>query len=260
MGSLPNVSAFLGTAFGLDGYHGSFVGQASFDGVISVMMHPRNQVAALLPDDLVPAEAASATPELHPVVILFGDQREASLLTGGFPVALGITYQESMLAIPCVRHIHGLQLHTFSAIMHTNHAPARWSGNTYYGYAKQMADLGWSDTSFVVAEPNGGVIAHARIETADVWFSPDKAPGVALRNIRDYFALPILGRKDDGTYVASHFEWRFDDAAVRPVDASLSVERGLAGLQSGVHADAPSGSIQVRRMRWRVSWPFAPRF
>jgi hypothetical protein len=175
-------------------------------------------------------------------------------------VALGISYQESMLAIPGVRHVHGLQLHTFSAIMHTNHAPSRWSGNSYYGYAKEMADLGWSHTSFVVAEPNGRTIAHARIEADDKWFSADEVPAAALRKIRDYFALPILGRKEDRTYVASHFEWNFDDAAVRPVHTSLSVEGRLAGLPSGIHSDAPLGSIQVRRMRWRVSWPFDPRF
>jgi hypothetical protein len=253
------VSAFVGAALGVEAHRGSFIGQATFDGVISVMLHPRELVAALLPVELRPADAASATPELHPVVLLFGNQRAGSILMAGVPVALGISYHEFMLAVPCVRHVRGVQLHTFSAIMHTDHAPARWSGNSYYGYAKHMADMGWSGESFIVSEPEGAVIAHARIEAVDQWVAAEEPAAAALQTIRGYFELPILGRKDDGTYVASHFEWRFDHAAVRPVDASLSFERGLAGLPPGVYADTASGSIQVKGMRWRVSWPFAPR-
>jgi hypothetical protein len=79
--------------------------------------------------------------------------------------------------------------------------------------------------------------------------------------MRHVFALPIVGRRANGSYVASYFGWDFGAARVRPARAMLSIDTHLVeGLAPRSCSTVESGTFEVQRLIWRLSWPFPCRF
>jgi hypothetical protein len=244
---LPARRLFPGPARKLDPQRARFVGQAHFDGGIALFERPRAEIERMLPPGL--ALAWSTSSDMHPVVYLFGEQREGTLILGGRPIALGIRYPEVALAVPFVRGSASRYLHTWMAYMATSHEAAAWSGARLYGYAKELARLERDTASFRVLDSDGACRVCALVRARD-----DVLPGEdALDAVREMFRLPIVGRNDTGL-VSSFFDWSFADAEVRAIDVALEwIRPPLAGFAAGTwNADA---AFAVRRMRWRVSWP-----
>ena len=74
--------------------------------------------------------------------------------------------------------------------------------------------------------------------------------------MRAVFALPVIGCRQDGTYVCSYFGWDFRDATVRPSDSCVSVDAHLvAGCGPRLCHDVAAGTFEVQGMIWRLSWP-----
>jgi hypothetical protein len=79
-----------------------------------------------------------------------------------------------------------------------------------------------------------------------------------LAGVRAVFDLPIIGQRDDGSYVTSHFGWDFAAARVRSVRATLPISDALApGITALTCSCLPSATFEVQRMIWRLSWPSA---
>jgi len=252
--------AFPGPAIELAAAGGSFVGQAAFDGTIAWTQWPRAEVERLLPPDLELA-ANVAAPDLHPVVFVFGEQTHGAILFGGFTVPAGPDYWELAIAIPFVKHRRGRHLHVHVPRMYASYFPPVWNGNTHYGFGKELARMGWQGPIFLVTTAEGTLLVHAAVEPAGGW-AP--AEGCALPNLaalRAAFALPVVGRKADGTFVSSYFGWDFTRAAVRPADSWVSIDAPLgAGLVPRECHDVAAGTFEVRGMLWRLTWPAACRF
>jgi hypothetical protein len=247
-------SAFRGPCVGVEAFRGSFVGQARFNGCIVFCNWPRRDVAKLLPDDLELAANFSATPHLHPVAFVFGDQTEGATLYAGLGLRVGISYQEFALAVPFVRHAAGRYLHTYLPRMVSSHFPATWSGNVYYGFPKRMGHMWWQGPVFLMTDDAGRLLLHAQVESAGAW---RPGAGIAeLDRVRAVFGLPVLGRLAAGRYVCSYFDWDFAHARVRPIDALISIDSPFADrLEPGSHPDVASASFRVEGMAWRLSWP-----
>ena len=245
---LPARRLFPGPARKVDPQRARFVGQAHFDGSIAVFQRPRAEIERLLPPGL--ALAWSTSPDLHPVVYVFGEQREGTVIFGGRPIALGIRYPEVALAVPFVRGSASRYLHTWMAYMATSHEAAAWSGTRLYGYAKELARLEHDAESFRVLDADGDCRIRASVRTrGDVDLpGPD-----ALETVREMFRLPIVGQNGTGL-VGSFFDWTFAEAEVRAIDVAVDwIRPPLPGLAAGAwSADA---AFAVRQMRWRVSWP-----
>jgi hypothetical protein len=239
----------------------SFAGQAAFNGCIAVCSWPRAEVAALLPPELVLAGGDAPGRERHPVVFVFGEHTEGATLFGGLTFALGVDYHEFALAVPFVRHRAGRFLHTFVPRMYASFFPAAWAGNTHYGLAKAMATMGWHGPQFVITAPDGALLLHASIEAAGAWQAAALGAWPALLALRQAFALPIAGRRNDGSYVASYFGWDFTEALVRPIDAAVAIDAPLVdGITPRWCSALDAGAFEVRRMLWRLSWPGPCRF
>lgn len=249
---------FEGSVHRDDASAASVASQASFHGFAVVTSWSRAEAAALLPEELVLAPNTSATPELHPVVFLFGDQRGGAAVYGGLTFPTAVVYQEFTLALPFVRHREGDRLLIHVPRMVCSFPPAMWVGNAVYGFEKRMGSMRYEGPIYAVRDSGGALLCHAHFETA-----PPADPNVTrdFEAFRSLFDQPVTGRRADGRFVTSF--WKFDcrDARIRAADALVTIDAPFAaGLYPGEHADVASGSFAVEGMVWKLSWPRACGF
>ncbi len=238
------------------GFAGAFVGQAIFDGCIAFANWPRKDVERLLPPELRLAANVSATPALHPVVFIFGENTDGATIFAGFTLPLGVDYAEFALAIPFVQHGSRDGLHVYIPRMYSGYFPATWNGNLHYGFGKETATMYWDGPVFVVMSEAGALLLRAAVETAAEWQSANSCAVPNFAAMQAVFSLPVLGRKANGTWVRSHFGWDFSAAQVRPAAACVSIEAPLVkGLPRRRCEAVPGGAFDVRGMVWRLSWP-----
>lgn len=253
--------SFAGPCATVNAVTGSFVGRADFNGCIAFCNWRKEDVAAVLPADLELAENISSTPEVHPVAFIFGEQTAGATIFAGVTFPMGVSYHEFAMAIPFVRHRRGRYLHTFVPRMYSSFPPATWAGNAHYGLAKEPASMRWHRPLFVIATPGGGLLFHASVEPAGDWAPGPRAELANFAAMRAVFSLPVVGRRHDGTYVASYFGWDFGAARVRPARAWLSIDAALVeGLAPRWCTALAPGTFEVGRMTWKLSWPDACRF
>ncbi len=239
---------------------GSFLSQARFDGYIAFTNWPRADVERLLPAELQLAPNISATPALHPVVFIFGAVADGATLFAGFTIPLGVGYAEFAMAIPFVTSRDGRYLHTYIARMYSNHFPATWTGNTLYGFAKEMANVRWQGPVLMLTNENDALLLHAAIESRCDWSSGSHCELANFEAARAVFTLPVLGRKSAGTYVHSFFGWDFSAARVRSAESCISIDAPLLeGMTPRRCPGVRTGTFQVEAMLWRLTWPSACR-
>ncbi len=255
LGSVGGMERFLGDSIAASVAGATFVGQATFNGCIAVTTWPRRDVMALLSDGLTLAEHAAGD-DGHPVVFVFGEQTGGAVRVGGYPFPVGQDYREVCVAVPFVRHVHGRHLHTFIPRMYATYLPAVSNGNTHYGFSKRMASISWEGAFYLATSLTGALLLHIETEAVKSAAAP-----ASLAAVRAMFALPMLGRRADGRYVTSYFDWDFDTATVGTADVAVSIaDGGLDAVAARRCPDLPSGSVAVRGMVWRLSWPMPCRF
>jgi hypothetical protein len=140
----------------------------------------------------------------------------------------------------------------FIAGMICDYWPATWNGNVYYGFNKRFASMTATATAFHA--PGDG---NTRGFHATVGGNGRSNDAASLDWIRHVVKLPVLGRRDDGSWVRSSFDWRFDAAIVEPVTVDIDVTAPFAELPGGRYSDADgtAAACRVRGMRWCLSWP-----
>ncbi|HVN85620.1 MAG TPA: hypothetical protein VMW17_12330 [Candidatus Binatia bacterium] len=232
--------------------------EASFNGHIVFSNWSRAEVEKLLPPDLELCANISATPDIHPVVFIFGDQAQGAMLFGGFTFSLGVQYQELGVAVPFVKHRRDPLIHTFMARMYSSYDIATWNGNFHYGFSKVMAKLGWRGPVYLVTAEDGALLLHATVADSGEWLSGDRCTLPNFAAVQWIFSLPVVGRRANGIYVRSYFGWDFGAAQVRTADACGSIDAPfLPGLTPQDWHDVSAGTFEVRNMIWRLSWPSA---
>jgi hypothetical protein len=161
-----------------------------------------------------------------------------------------------MVAVPFVDLPGATGEHLFVAGMSCDFWPAVWNGNFYYGFHKQLAQMRWNGTSYSVTD--GGSRSCFR---AEVQRSGDPPRHEAFDWIRATAALPVLGRRADGSFVVSRFDWDFREAEVEAAAVRLKLGEAFQELPPGDHLLRHDEAVWVRRMGWRLSWPVsaAPR-
>jgi len=248
-------NAFPGPVIDVDTAAGSFVGQARFSGCVAFTNWRRSDVEAVLPPELALATNTIA-PDLHPVVFVFGEQSDGAIRFAGLTVPTGATYHELGIAIPFVHHRHGRHLHSYVPRMYASYFPSIWHGNVTYGFGKEMGHMAWQGEIFLLTAEDGSLLLHGASEPAGSWSSGSSCTLPNFDSMRAVFAMPVIGRRADGSFVCSYFGWDFQDAQVRASDCCVSIDASLAvGLGPRRCPDVAAGSFDVRGMMWRLTWP-----
>jgi hypothetical protein len=257
MSILPSRAAFLGSSIPAERAGVTDAGQSHFDGCLAAAALPRAQVAALLPPELTLADRADDG-DTHPFVVMFGEQLDCAMIVGGLLVPARLRYWEFCFAIPYVVRRGERYLHAYVARMYSSWAPVGWDGNARFGYAKERADMRWDGDLFTATADDGSLRWHAAVEADGVW-GRTAPPG--LDALADALALPIAGRRSDGSWVESYFRLGFGEALLRPARAVLWFDTAMVpGLEPQV-CHAPWGAaLAMRGMTWRLTHPVACRW
>jgi hypothetical protein len=175
---------------------------------------------------------------------------------GGVRFDVGVAYDECMLSLPFVRRRGGRQLHTFVAFMVSGDRRATWSGNTHYGFAKRMGRVDRLGDVWTARAALGGPVIHGASHPVAAWRRGTDSAPPAARSITRVFDAPVLGRRKDGSYVASYFAWDLADALVRPTRLRCFV---TSGEEDAVDVTTDE-ALDVQGMRWGLGWPERPVF
>jgi len=232
-------------------------GQSTYHGKIVFTNIARNIVADVLPQDLRLAANNSETPDLHPVVYLYGHQTNTKWVINGRKIPVGRDYQELILVIPFVQNVKGEKWHNYIVRIYLNDKAAREIGNKFFGYAKHDATFNETGTQFTVLV-DGRPTSHATVATLGPWQTSKDAERTLpnYRDIQTIFEMPVLGMKEERKtlrFICSYFEWRYDSVEVAPVRSQHHL------LLSGSLTSVPEGAIAIRNLQWRIDHPPPPR-
>jgi len=234
-----------------------FVAQTRFSGCIVASRWSRAAVERILPAGIRLATEPGRTGKRHPVLFLFGEHDRSAVVFALLELGTGGTFREFLIAVPFVSWDDAVP-RMFVCRVFSGERIVTWSGNIHYGFPKSMVPMERLGNSFVVSDDRGALLVHASAEPAGPWepAGSSRLPGLLMTLA--VARLPVVGCRPDGTSVASRFEWALGDAEIRPVRAVVSIDAPLGpGLEPRVCHASARDALEVRAMRWRLSWPEA---
>ena len=244
-------------------------GRATYRGAIVFTNLDRTVVQSVLPPELKLAPN-SASPSLHPVILLYGHPENSSWFIAGTPIIVGPSYQELVLLVPFVLATNGTLWHTFVVRMYLDDPTAIWIGNTFFGYAKEPGtaqesggELGGIDVT--VRDSSGTAKFHAATEPTGP-ARPDAQATATVPNyeaIKTILAMPIVGKHQTLGFVCSYFELDFKTATVAPLKSTHEfltpfVPAMADWVSLGTVSGVPDGAVGIRNVDWRIEQPPAP--
>lgn len=273
----PSTDGFLG----LDDFEGSidrptsdtlYQGQSNYNGRLVFVNLPRTVVDDVLPPDLHLASNVSATDsDLHPIILLYGDQLlGAYVLWGGVTWPIGANYKELIMLIPFVQHDEGTKWHNYVVRMYLDNQPAVTAGNQHYGYFKELAALAdavLSPTASTLDVTQSALTVFKwTAEAISGGFLPSAIAMGTLDNYRhaiEIMKMPLLGTLTTlfGTsYVCSYWDWNLQNAFVKPIKVTSEfVQPPRTGTtswvsQGPVMTDEKS-AFELAGLVWRMAFP-----
>jgi len=214
-------------------------GEATFSGCLTTLSVGRDAIVSMLPPLAAPARSASR----YRILLAFGEQADGMTYFGGVPFPWGVQYHELMVAIPFVRLRRDDEAYLFVSGMTCDFLPAVLNGNQFYGFRKRFVSMSFGPDRFVVDPADGG-------------FSGTLRPAAALDTDSEWLlwasTLPILGVRDDGSFVRTRFEWSFANARLEASLAQVRIGRHFPELAAGTYEGT---GMRVAAMRWRLGWP-----
>jgi hypothetical protein len=242
-------------------------GQSTYNGSIAVTLIDRSLVEKVLPGDFSLAQRADSG-STHPVIHLFGHQRDLMIVQGGIPEPAGADdYQEMILLIPFVVRASGTKWHSFVVRMYLDDAAAVGLGNAVYAYAKLLAALTESGPPenltmqvLLLSEP----FFRGTVKLAGPWRTSGNAGATLPRwsDLQEIFRMPLVGADVVlGTVVrvvCSYWEWDYTAVEVAPASSQHQFLRPFReGTQDwpllGLLSSASGGAFAIRGLRWRLA-------
>lgn len=254
-----------------------YKGQADYNGHLVFANLPRTVVDDVLPSDLqLATNGSDAMQDVHPIILLYGDQLNGTYLFPGLlpPMSIGTSYNELIILIPFVVRQGGTKWHNYVVRMYLDNNAAVLAGNMYYGYFKEMAAFVETSSSATLADLDVTRSASSVFKwtvdlSASGSFTPSETASTTLANYQhalDIMRMPLLGTIDlvfTDAYVCSFWDWDVTNLEARPIEVtSQFVQPPRSGTSSWVSQGAivSSGTFafQLRGLVWRLAYPALP--
>ena len=221
------------------------------DGVALILDLPADPLAALLPQglELLPQSVVAAG--RHPLVLLFGEQREV----GPDLLPFGLNYLEFALALPFVQPRDGPQgPFCHLPILLLDRRLPTVLGRWLYGFAKRRAACQRSEGSFVIARlEDGAALLSARFAATGAMARADELEG--FRDVRCLFEQALISQGRGGRWRYARFDFDLARAALQPVAAEVVFHRAIVpGLPLGPDPILAPGPGARAAFRVATSW------
>jgi hypothetical protein len=252
-------------------------GESTYKGRIMFSNLPRGVVESVLPTDLQLANNTSATPAVHPVALLFGDQTHARWsIPGVAPLELrkGVQkdyrYREMIVIVPFVQYRGSPEWHNYVVGMFLNDLGATLGGNAFYGYRKELAKFRKTANLFKVSVEKHPIFT-ASLGGFGPWY-PDAQADAALANytdVKQILQMPVLGTEElpqplppYHVYVSSYFVFDFQNSEARSFTSQhqFLAPFGLASWVALGQISSVPGAFEVKELVWKLGLPVAYHF
>lgn len=237
----------------------ALAGVSSYDGKIVYAEIDRNLVADVLPPSLRLADPKGPVVTKHPIILIYGKQKQPETTLLGPPPLPIADYDELILIIPFVQSTNGSHWHNYVVRMYLDSPAAVFGGNVFFGYRKELAEL--DDTSGFDVSQSGILRFEAADNPTSAWMSAAEADMqfTHFKDLREIMEMPILGTKDF-MYVCSYFVWNFDNADLRRIHTSFRfVSKFTAGMNPwtnlGPLSEFAANAFEVRNLHWWLYFP-----
>lgn len=226
-------------------------GMAETTGPSVVLPIPAEAAAAMLPRGLALAEQSVTPAGTHPVILMFGQQRDVrvNLLPFGWR-----SYLEFICALPWVRHtapgLSGYPPLIWPQRLYLDLKPPIALGIHAYGFPKKKASIIFDDFSYVIRDQaTGAEIIACHYQRAAPEGRVHQFPTFGA--VRDGYEMvmvtpnPLLG------WQYSVYDFSLDSARLTPLRMQVRISANDFGLPPGTHtlpslADASLGGFFLR--------------
>ncbi|PRY26119.1 acetoacetate decarboxylase [Aliiruegeria haliotis] len=207
-------------------------GMAQTTGPIVTLPFPRATVAAMLPEGLELDAQDVTGPEEHPVILLFGRQRNVRPNLMPF----GWNYCEFICAVPWVRHtdpsLQDLPPLLTPIQLYLDALPPILLGRYGYGYPKTRAAIHADLTSYIIRDERSGeeLISCQFVETGA------KVPYHSVANlaaVRPGYEMAMVTRNRVGQWQYSIYDLSLGQAMAQPLKMEIRVSSPALGLPVG---------------------------
>jgi len=203
-----------------------------FTGVVTTFFVDREVVQSWLPSGL---RLSSECPfEDHPVIILFGTQRDLAR-EGAFTfkpryTRNGRSFHEAFVGIPYLELVEGSYrepvLHFVRVYL--DHPKPASQGARRDGWPKILAAISAGGQSYQICHEPWGTILRAETDYGDL--RSVEAENDSLRQLQAMFSQPLV-LKHKGCFHFSRFDFHFNTATIRAVSSHVEIGEGfLPGL------------------------------
>jgi len=226
-------------------------GMAETTGPSVTLPIPTASVAAMLPPGLALAEQGVTPPGTHPVILLFGEQRDVrvNLLPFGWK-----SYLEFICAVPWVRHttpdLAGFPPMIWPQKLYLDLSPPIALGVHAFGFHKQKASISFGDDSYVIRNPatDAEIISCSYERTGPEGRVHDFA---RFAPVRPGYEIVMVAPNRLLGWQYSVYDFSLESARVAPVRMDIRIGVNDFGLPPGQHrvpslADAALGGFFLR--------------
>ncbi len=208
-----------------------------FTGVGVTFFVDRDLVQSWLPRGLVVADDCPF--EKHPMVILYGTQRELARhkRTTWYP-RYGDYYLETFVAIPYLRIRNSrIDEHVFHFVrVYLNSRGATNQGIRLFGWPKIFSEIAKGGGRYQIERTNGGRLFNAWTDYSEL--EPPDPANQSLAEIREMFSQTLV-LKYEGKFDRYSFDLNLDGAVIRSVPATVQVHRGFMPNWGAIRHESP---------------------
>ncbi len=204
---------------------------------------PIDNVRSMLPPGLKLGQQDITSESTHPVLLAFGQHRQASLTEFKF-IFDNVTYLESSISIPFVQFEVEEQQKNYEknflymARLYLNNFMAILGADLFWGFPKEMGDIYPGNQFYQTYEVNS-YLSHKPLTSLDFEItgnSKKTSDFPHFSTVEKIMNQPLVLKtiQGFGPYVYANYIWNFDEAIIRPIKAQVNIfQQYLPGLNPG---------------------------
>lgn len=223
---------------------------------------PINNVISMLPSGLKLGEQHITSTATHPVLLAFGQHRNAGLTEFQF-LFDNVTYLESSLSVPFVQ-FEGQQKNAgenfiYMPRLYLNDLRATLGGNLFWGFNKELGNINPKSESSQAYQVNSHIfdqpITSLNFELSGNCGNTSEFPNFSVVQTMMNQPLILKTMRGFGPYVRANYDWNFGQASIQPIQATVNIfQQYVSGLKPGTYSIEGIDQVELGAFQMENSW------